>query len=64
VDVDILTPAGERCGTVRLHAASPCAFVSFGADRTVFTTGTKFGTAADGTSYVGCAWRWWSGLLR
>jgi hypothetical protein len=64
VEVEILTPAGESCGTVRLHAASACTAVTFGADRTVFTTGKTSGAEADGSSYIACAWHWWSGLLR
>ncbi len=64
VEIEILTRAGESCGTMSLHAPDPCTAASFGADRTVFTTGTTSGTAADGSSYVACAWHWWSGLLR
>ena len=59
VEIEILTPAGERCGTTRLEAPPPCDRVTFGADRTVFTTG-EMPTGASGS----CSWHWWSGLLR
>jgi hypothetical protein len=59
VDVEILTAAGESCGTTHLESPPPCDRVTFGADRTLFTTG-ELPTGASGS----CAWHWWSGLLR
>jgi hypothetical protein len=54
VALELLTAAGESCGTVHLRTATPCDRVTFGADCTVFTTGMT----------GGCTWHWWSGLLR
>ncbi|HET8539027.1 MAG TPA: hypothetical protein VFL83_04050, partial [Anaeromyxobacter sp.] len=56
VEIEILTPAGQPCGTTRLTAPDPCERVTFGADRTVFTMAQQ--PAAD------CVWHWWTGLLR
>jgi hypothetical protein len=67
VEIEILTAAGESCGAIELHAPGPCATVTFGADRTVFTTGQTITTKPGPTPQfadASCSWNWWSGLLR
>jgi hypothetical protein len=61
VEIELLTPVGESCGTTRLEAPAPCERVSFGADRTVFTTGMRYDPSPGASS---CSWHWWTGLLR
>jgi hypothetical protein len=63
-EIEILTPAGESCGTFHLTAPEQCFSVAFGADRTVFVTGHMPVTAPDGRTDWACTWRWWTGLLR
>jgi hypothetical protein len=64
IEIEILTPAGESCGTVRLTAPERCWGVTLGPDGTVLASGDVVQAAADGTSKYLCSWRWWSGLLR
>jgi hypothetical protein len=56
VQLELLTPDGQSCGTTTLTAPDPCEHVSFGADRTVFTMAQQ--PASDSV------WHWWTGLLR
>jgi hypothetical protein len=55
VKLELLTPAGESCGTLELSSPDACETVSFGADRTFLAQGFSGGS---------CVWRWWSALLR
>ena len=55
--IELVTAAGESCGTVKLAVPGGCRFVDVGPDGTALVTseldrGTR------------CVWRWWSGLLR
>ncbi|HEX9049161.1 MAG TPA: hypothetical protein VF841_01360 [Anaeromyxobacter sp.] len=66
VDVEVLTPSGESCGTTELRAPQACGSVSIGLDGTVFATGSTL-DPTPGPSGAGggtCSWHWWSGLLR
>ena len=54
--IELVTAAGEPCGTVKL-AADACRFVDVGPDGTALVTSEL----DQGTR---CVWRWWSGLLR
>jgi hypothetical protein len=64
--VEVLTAAGESCGTFTLPA-SPCARYSVAQDGTVFASWASVQDEESCTITVdqlSCTWRWWPGLLR
>lgn len=64
--VEVLTAAGESCGTFTLPA-SPCARYSVAQDGTVFASWPSVQDEESCTHTVdqlSCTWRWWPGLLR
>ena len=66
IDVEVLTPSGESCGTAELRAPDACGSVSIGFDGTVFATGSTLDPTPGPSGGGGgtCFWHWWSGFLR